>query len=624
MPRWRKSAIMLALDMALVVGSSWLAFCLRIGVLDTWRPGLLYFIPTALAVWLICSMTTGLYRSIARYSDRGTMMTIGRVMLFYAIPIMAVFLFGGIYDVPRTVALIQPILLFIMLCLLRIVIRYLLTDIVNVYDGGDASRVLIYGFGSVGMRLASSLRAEPRLKLVAIVDDDEGKRGGMINSVPVYTAAQIEEAIASHGVTDVLLALPNISRARRRAVIEQLECFQVRVRQLPEVHDVIAGKVAYSDLREVQVEDLLGRDPVQPDQVLLDRSIGSKCVMVTGAGGSIGSELARQIAALKPTTLVLVEMSEVALYSIEQEMSYLLGRMPAGDAPRIIQELANVADGPSTRRILDRWKPDVIFHAAAYKHVPIIEINPLAGIRNNIFATVNLAKGAVACRAEKLVLVSTDKAVRPTNIMGASKRVCELVLQALAQESETVFAMVRFGNVLGSSGSVVPRFARQIREGGPITLTHADVTRYFMTIPEASQLVIQAAAMATGGEVFVLDMGSPVKIVDLARSMVHLAGLSIQSESNPTGDIEITEVGLRPGEKLYEELLIGNNPEPTDHSRIMRAQESFIGWDQLQETLVELGAALDEGDARSAIAVVRSLVPEYQPNACRDGAVGED
>ncbi|MDP2108335.1 MAG: nucleoside-diphosphate sugar epimerase/dehydratase, partial [Rhodocyclaceae bacterium] len=415
-------------------------------------------------------------------------------------------------------------------------------------------------------------------------------------------------------VRDVLLAIPSASRQRRNEILQQLLRSHVAVRTLPGLSDLAQGRVHVSDLHELDIDDLLGRDAVVPDSALLEKNIRGKVVLVTGAGGSIGSELCRQILASGPRALLLVEQSEFALYQIHQELQ---GTLPAG--AELIPLLGSVCDERRMRGIMTTWRPDTIYHAAAYKHVPLVEHNPAEGIRNNVFGTLTTARVAQELGVADFVLISTDKAVRPTNVMGASKRLAEMILQALAnQTAGTQFTMVRFGNVLGSSGSVVPKFRQQIRDGGPITLTDPEVTRFFMTIPEAAQLVIQAAAMAglanAGGAVFVLDMGKSVRIGDLARRMVELSGLSVRDDDNPEGDIEIQVTGLRPGEKLYEELLIGENPQPTAHPRIMQAHEDFLPRQVLEEKLASLESSLDANDVPAIRRLLEDVVSGYRPD----------
>jgi FlaA1/EpsC-like NDP-sugar epimerase len=412
-------------------------------------------------------------------------------------------------------------------------------------------------------------------------------------------------------VSHVLLAMPSLSRKRRNEILSQITTARVAVRTLPSVTDLAQGKVSLSNLRELDIDDLLGREPVMPDPVLLAMNVRNKTVMVTGAGGSIGSELCRQILSVCPSKILLIEQSEFALYEIHQELEGKLARSNVV----LVPILASVQDKERMQQIMFTWRPETVYHAAAYKHVPIVEHNPAEGIRNNVFGTLHTAQAAVETGVSDFVLISTDKAVRPTNIMGASKRLAEMILQAITPTShQTRFSIVRFGNVLGSSGSVVPKFRQQIRDTGRITLTHPDITRYFMTIPEASQLVIQAGAMAHGGDVFVLDMGQPVKIKDLAYRMVELSGLTVKDENNLDGDIEIDIIGLRPGEKLHEELLIGDNPKPTSHLRVMKAHEEFMTWLDLEGQLNELEVALSLNDIPRARLLMKMLVTGYTPS----------
>jgi FlaA1/EpsC-like NDP-sugar epimerase len=513
---------------------------------------------------------------------------------------------------PRTVSVIHPIIFFLLMLFIRLSMRFVVGDLLHLARGEGATRrrLLIYGAGRGGQQLANSLRQERHLTLVGYVDDDSRLSNQQIDGVTVWHSSSLDRVLEERRVDEVLLAIPSALRARRREIVTALQGRKIRVRMLPAIGQLIDGQVTVSDLRDVQVEDLLGRDAVAPNELLMGRSLLSRNVLVTGAGGSIGSELCRQILRSRPRRLILVEQSEYSLYVIENELRQLASA--EGYTVELVPELADVADRDSVSRIFRRWRPETVYHAAAYKHVPLVERNPIAGLRNNIFSTLHCALAAEAAGVGRFILVSTDKAVRPTNIMGASKRVCELILQARAQEQKnTLFTMVRFGNVLGSSGSVVPLFKAQIAAGGPVTITHKDVTRYFMTIPEATQLVIQAGGMAKGGEVFVLDMGSPVRIRDLAETMIRLSGLSVRDEAAPDGDIEIVEVGLRPGEKLYEELLIGGDPALTDHSRIMQAREVVHPWKSLSDNLESLRGSLRQGDAAEAISILCRLVPEY-------------
>jgi FlaA1/EpsC-like NDP-sugar epimerase len=503
---------------------------------------------------------------------------------------------------------------------------------------------LIYGAGSAGRQLAAALANSPEMRVVGFLDDDDRLHGNELNGIPIYNPADLAEVLPTLSVTDVLLALPSVSRARRNEVLNALKPHKLAVRTLPALADIVTGKVGLSDLRELDIDDLLGRDPVKPHGLLLNLNTHRKTVLVTGAGGSIGSELCRQILRLAPKVLLLVDVSEYSLYQIHQELLQTLkgtpeemtddpvvlvesGQINAPGHTELVPLLASVGDEVRMHEIMDTWQPDTVYHAAAYKHVPLVEHNPAEGIRNNVWGTWVCAEAAARNGVRNFVLISTDKAVRPTNIMGASKRLAEMVLQALADanlaviaqggrppSTRTCFSMVRFGNVLGSSGSVVPLFREQIRSGGPVTLTHPEITRYFMTIPEAAQLVIQAGAMGTGGDVFVLDMGQSVKIRDLAMRMIELSGLSVKDELHPNGDIEIAITGLRPGEKLFEELLIGDNPQKTQHPRIMKAHEQFLSWAALERKLHALGAAISTNDVPLIRGMLQQLVTDYKPS----------
>jgi FlaA1/EpsC-like NDP-sugar epimerase len=465
--------------------------------------------------------------------------------------------------------------------------------------------------GQTGRQLAAAMTNSHAMKVVGFLDDDDRLHGHVLNGLPIYDPTDLTDLATTLNISDVLLAMPSLSRRRRNEILGQIRVAKVAVRTLPSVTDLAQGKVSISDLRELDIDDLLGREPVMPNHILLAMNVLNKVVMVTGAGGSIGGELCRQILAVGPSKLLLIEQSEFALYGIHQELEgKLLGRDIA-----LVPLLASVQDKERIYEIMSTWHPDTVYHSAAYKHVPLVEHNPAEGIKNNVLGTLRTAQAAAENAVSDFVLISTDKAVRPTNIMGTSKRLAEMVLQALAaRTSGTKFSMVRFGNVLDSSGSVVPKFRQQIRQGGPITLTHPEITRYFMTIPEASQLVIQAGAMAKGGDVFVLDMGQSVKIMDLARRMIELSGLTVKDQENPDGDIEIEITGLRPGEKLYEELLIGDNPRPTSHSRIMKAHEEFVPWTELEGKLKSLEIALNANDVGVIRSMMEKLVAGYMPS----------
>lgn len=609
LPRAAKRIIALSLDASLCILTVWLALFLRLG--DLPEVGGYRWVAVALSLTALpIFWAFGFYRAIFRYLGFDALVTVGRACAVYGLFYASVFTFLEVFEVPRTVGIIQPILLFIFVAASRAFARSLFAGLV---PGAHDKRVLIYGAGSSGRQLAGAIGTSGEMRLVGFVDDDPTLQRSVLNGRRIYSPDQLSDVISAQGVSDIFLAVPSATRKHRAEILESLRPHAVSVRTLPGLMDLAEGRVEVSVLRELDIEDLLGRDVAAPNQILFAKNILAKTVLVTGAGGSIGSELCRQIVAARPKTLLIVEIGEYALYAIERELSTLAIRM--GIDTRIVPLMASVRDEARLGEIMGTWKPDTVYHAAAYKHVPLVEHNPGEGLRNNSLGTFATARAAQAAGVKDFVLISTDKAVRPTNVMGTSKRIAELTLQALAAEGgKTRFSMVRFGNVLGSSGSVVPLFRAQIKAGGPITITHADVTRYFMTIPEAAQLVIQAGAMASGGEVFILDMGEPVKIVDLARNMIELSGLSVRDAANPDGDIEIEVIGLRPGEKLYEELLIGDDPLPTSHPLIMKAREGYVPMAALEPMLVRLEAAMDANDAHAVSAALVALVPEYVPD----------
>jgi FlaA1/EpsC-like NDP-sugar epimerase len=611
--RFSKRAIALAIDAVLCLVSVAVAYYLRVGewVYPEGLQWLSYAGALALAIPMFVNF--GLYRAIFRYAGWGALMAVVRACVVYGVIYSAVFTAISVAGVPRTIGLIQPILLFLAVGASRALARYWLSGgYLAMMRLGTQRRVLIYGAGSAGRQLAAGLATSDEVEVVAFVDDDATLHGSVLNGKMIYAPDGLENLIATLGVADLLLAIPSASRARRNEILEMVRRTHATIRTLPGLVDLAHGRVTVNDLRELDIEDLLGRDTVAPNQLLLAKNIADKIVMVTGAGGSIGSELCRQILQLRPKVLLLVEQSEFNLYTIQQELEKLADNVDLVGV-EIVPLLGSVQDEARIDGIFSAWKTDTVYHAAAYKHVPLVEHNPAEGVRNNVFGTLNMAQLATKHAVRDFVLISTDKAVRPTNVMGATKRVAEQILQALAADGgDTRFSMVRFGNVLGSSGSVVPLFRRQIKAGGPITITHEEITRYFMTIPEAAQLVIQAGAMATGGEVFVLNMGDPVKIVDLARRMIELSGLTLRDDANPAGDIEIEVVGLRPGEKLYEELLIGDNPEATGHARIMKARDGYLDWVDLKAALVKCTTVVASGEATGLRELLVKLVPEFQ------------
>ncbi len=621
--RRAKKIIAFLTDSVICLFAIWLAFSLRLGDWQLWNSPIRNVMLTSFLIWPPLFLVFGVYRSIFRFAGSGTITELARAIAIFLLVMTVVFTVVGLPGVPRTIGILVPILFFLGLMMSRIMVRYIISDLLGQRAfGGETKRVLIYGAGSAGQQLALSTRHYPGMFLLGFVDDDKRLRGQRLDGSPVFHSSELAGQVERLGVTDILLAVPSMSRSKRKKIVDDLQQLSVHVQTLPQIQDIVVGKVSIADLREVEVDDLLGRDAVTPNALLMGRTIVGKTVMVTGAGGSIGSELCRQIMAIGPRKLVLVEMTEYALYKIEQELAenIRLGHFRADI--EIHPELINTTAKRPVFSLLAAYRPDTVFHAAAYKHVPLLEHNPISGMGNNIISTRNLTDAAEQNGVSHFILISTDKAVRPTNIMGASKRVCEQILQAKAKAgSKTRFTMVRFGNVLGSSGSVVPRFKEQIASGGPVTLTHKEIIRYFMTIPEAAQLVIQAGSMANGGEVFVLDMGKPVKIYDLARTLINLSGLTVRDDNNPDGDIAIEEIGLRPGEKLFEELLIGENPMPTKHQRIMQAMEGHMPWPQLTEALDALEAHILAGDRDQAVALLRELVPEYTPETGGKNAV---
>ena len=624
LPRAAKRFVALSVDLGLCVLTVWLAFYLRLGEFVALSGTALWAVGASVGIALPIFVVSGLYRAIFRYSGWPALLAVARAVGIYGLLYASVFTAIGVAGVPRTVGIIQPILLLLFVGASRALARVWLGDqYLSILKRAARPKVLIYGAGTTGRQLAAAMANSHEMQVVGFLDDDDRLHGHVLNGQPIYNPADLDTLATTLNISDVLLAMPSLSRRRRNEILSQIRVARVAVRTLPSVTDLAQGKVSISDLRELDIDDLLGREPVAPNHILLARNIVGKVVLVTGAGGSIGSELCRQILAVNPAKLLLIEQSEFALYAIHQELEDKLAGLGGATPPVLVPLLASVQDDDRMREIMSTWHPDTVYHAAAYKHVPLVEHNPAAGIKNNVLGTLRIAQAAAENGVTDFVLISTDKAVRPTNVMGASKRLAEMTLQALAAthaatragtQSGTKFSMVRFGNVLDSSGSVVPKFRQQIRDGGPITLTHPEVTRYFMTIPEAAQLVIQAGAMAKGGDVFVLDMGESVKILDLARRMIELSGLTLKDEQNPDGDIEIEITGLRPGEKLYEELLIGHNPKPTSHSRIMKAHEEFVSWVELEGKLKSLEMALNVNDVGVIRLIMEKLVAGYTPN----------
>jgi FlaA1/EpsC-like NDP-sugar epimerase len=593
LPRRAKQALALLVDSALCVLTVWLAICFRF---ENWVDLTGYqWLAVSLSVFLAIPLLTafGFYHTVIRYAGKQTITAALRAIGLYAIIYSAIFTAYGFPLVPRTIGILQPLLLLISLALVRLLASQLLSE--QVMSSKVQQRlptVLIYGAGNSGQQLAASIRAKGESRVVAFVDDNASLQKARIAGIPVHAPSEIDLLSQMHGIRDVLLAMPNLSRSRRNEIIKRLSQSQLAVRTLPSLTDLASGKISEKDLREIDIEDLLGRDPVEPITELMSKCITGKVVLVTGAGGSIGSELCRQILAQQPTQLILVELNEFALYTLLEDLN-----SRNTNEPTVLQPvLANVLDKEHINALFTSYRPDTIYHAAAYKHVPLVESNPIAGLKTNILGTYNVALAALNCGAQDMVMISTDKAVRPTNVMGASKRVAEMVVQALAKQRQpdqlTHMSLVRFGNVLGSSGSVIPKFRSQIEQGGPVTVTHPEVTRYFMSVSEASQLVIQAGAMCNNldkdAHFFLLDMGESVKIVELAKLMIQLSGLSVRDESTPSGDIEILFTGLRPAEKLFEELLIDCESQSTEHPKIIAAQENSLPMEDVLQFMNQL------------------------------------
>ncbi|MFJ4066640.1 polysaccharide biosynthesis protein [Pseudomonas sp. NPDC089996] len=638
LPRRHKRLVQVVADILLVWAALWLAFLVRLGIDELANPVLehAWLFVAAPAVSIPLFIRFGMYRAVMRYFGNEALIAIIKAVSLSALILGLVVYWYSNHEhlVPRSVIFNYWWLSLIMVGGLRLAMRqYFLGDwftaaqhvpFANRQDG--LPRVAVYGAGAAGNQLVAALRMGKVMRPVAFIDDDDSIADRVISGLQVYKPEQIEKMLDVTGAQEILLAIPSASRVRRREILTHLEPFPLHVRSIPGFMDLASGRVKVDDIQEVDIADLLGRDAVPAQDDLLERCIAGQTVLVTGAGGSIGSELCRQILSLSPTTLLMFEHSEFNLYSIQSELEQRIIR--EGLSTRLLPILGSVRNPRLLLDVLRSWKVDTVYHAAAYKHVPMVEHNIAEGVLNNVIGTLHTAQAALQAGVANFVLISTDKAVRPTNVMGSTKRLAELALQALSHEAAPVlfgeegnvsrvnrtrFTMVRFGNVLGSSGSVIPLFHKQIQAGGPVTVTHPKITRYFMTIPEAAQLVIQAGSMGQGGDVFVLDMGEPVKIVELAEKMIHLSGLSVRSERNPHGDITIEFSGLRPGEKLYEELLIGDNVIATRHPMIMSAQEDCLPWDIMKQRLTALLAAIETDDYVTLRQILRETVAGYAP-----------
>ncbi|QAU33552.1 nucleoside-diphosphate sugar epimerase/dehydratase [Janthinobacterium sp. 17J80-10] len=611
LPRFYKKLIAVAADLVFLPLAFYLAIVMRYeGVTMALFQQYFLLVLAAPAFAIPIFIRMGLYRAVVRYVDYKI------VYVVIAGVSLAVIIMAALATLTHQVGLSRGVLgIYWVSAILYVVASRFLARSYFLHAssaGTERPRVAIYGAGQGGTQLLGALRAGEAYLPVAFIDDKAELKGTTIAGIKVFPSTQLAAMVARKKIDGVVLAMPSLTKAQQRHIIDRLEPLKLKTWVMPPVENLMSGASKLDDVREIDIEDLLGRDPVAPDPALISRCITGKTVLVSGAGGSIGSELCRQILRLRPKRLLLLEMSEFSLYSIEQELQALQRNLQL--EIEVLPFLGSVLEQDKCERMMRSFEVETIYHAAAYKHVPLVEHNPIDGIRNNSLGTLHFARAAMAAGVKCFVLISTDKAVRPTNVMGSTKRLAELIMQAFArQQKGTRFCMVRFGNVLGSSGSVVPLFRKQILAGGPITLTHPEITRYFMTIPEAAQLVLQAGSMGEGGDVFVLDMGEPVKIADMARRMVHLSGLEVKSEETPEGSIEIRHVGLRPGEKLYEELLIGSNVEGTEHPLIMRAQEAEIPWPLLQEFLGKLDAACARYDHEEVRALLLRIVPGYVP-----------
>jgi len=639
LPRRRKRFLQVLTDIALVWAALWMAFVVRLGLDEMVNPVTqhLWLFLSAPVVAIPLFVRFGMYRAVMRYFGNDALIAIIKAVTLSSLILGVVVYWYSNHQnvVPRSIIFNYWWLSLIMIGGLRLAMRqYFLGDWFSAAqhvpftnrDNG-LPKVAIYGAGAAGNQLVAALRMGRVMRPVAFIDDDSGIADRVISGLQVYKPKHIQQMIDNTGAQEILLAIPSSNRGRRREILGFLEGFPLHVRSVPGFMDLASGRVKVDDIQEVDIADLLGRDPVPAQADLLEHCVKGKSVLVTGAGGSIGSELCRQILLLHPTTLLLFEHSEFNLYSILSELEQRISRESL--SIRLIPILGSVRNQNKLLDVMKTWRVDTVYHAAAYKHVPMVEHNIAEGVLNNVIGTLNTAQAALQAGVANFVLISTDKAVRPTNVMGSTKRLAELTLQALSREvapvlfgdstnvsrvNKTRFTMVRFGNVLGSSGSVIPLFHKQIKSGGPLTVTHPKITRYFMTIPEAAQLVIQAGSMGQGGDVFVLDMGEPVRIVELAEKMIHLSGLSVRSEKNLHGDISIEFTGLRPGEKLYEELLIGDNVAATQHPMIMTANEDHLPWDALKIKLTELLNSVEQDDYVRVRQLLRETVSGYAPD----------
>jgi len=611
----KKIFISLFVDSFLCLFATWLSFYLRLGEVLPIKG--VIFLTTFISIIFAIPIfyLSGLYRTIFRYSGWPAMLTVSKSIFTYGLVYSFVITIITLKDVPRTIGIIQPLLLFFAVGGSRALIRFWIGDLYRIrLKKSILPKAVIYGAGDSGRKLLLALENNNEWEVSCFLDDDTDKQGRVLSGKKIHSPDYLEFLSIQKNISYLLLALPRISRSKKKEIINKVSKYNLSVRTLPSLVDIAKGKKAITDLIEIEIDDLLGRDKVSPNEELMKKNIFNKVVLVTGAGGSIGSQLCREISNIGPKKILLIDSNEYALYSILNELDNLNHNKPI----KIIPLLTSVQNRKNIKTVLETWKPDTVYHAAAYKHVPIVEHNLAEGVKNNVFGTLTLAIDSLELGISNFVLISTDKAVRPTNAMGATKRLSEICLQALfaskAKNKITKFSIVRFGNVLDSSGSVIPKFRKQINDRKPLTVTHPEINRFFMTIKEAAELVIQAGAMAKGGEVFLLDMGEPVKILDLAKKMIQLSGLKLKDENNPNGDIEILITGLRPGEKLYEELLIGSNSVKTIHPKIFKAQEEFIPWPELKIEINKLEKFVEMNDLENIIKILKKLVVGFSPS----------
>ncbi len=613
LPRDIKLIVSLSVDALSCIFTVWISFYLRLGEFLPLQNSII--IPSFLSIFFAIPVFyfSGLYRTIFRYSGWNSMLTVSKSIIIYGFLFSSFITLISFRDIPRTIGIIQPLLLFFTVGGSRALIRYWIGNLYRIrIKKSNLPKAAIYGAGNSGRELILALENNDKFVVSCFLDDDIEKQGRVLAGKKIYSPDSLEYLVKNKNISSILLALPRISSSQRIKILKKVSKFNLSVRTLPNIVEIAKGNISLTDLMELEIDELLGREKVEPDKLLLQMNIRNKVVIVTGAGGSIGSQLCREILKIKPKVLLLLDSNEYSLYKILSELNIL----NQNEIVSLFPLLCSIQDKEKINSIFKTWLPDTVYHAAAYKHVPIVEYNLSEGLKNNVFGTLTVAKASLETKVKNFVFISTDKAVRPTNVMGASKRLGELCLQALFANQEkkvTKFSMVRFGNVLDSSGSVIPKFRKQIKERSPITLTHPDISRYFMTIQEAAELVIQAGAMSSGGDVFLLDMGEPVKIYDLALKMINFSGLQLKNKNNPKGDIEILITGLRPGEKLFEELLIEDNSLPTKHSKIFKAQDDFTPWDQLEFEIDSLQKYVYKNDIKNISIILTKLVTGYNP-----------